>query len=186
MSKRILLLIFSLVIILPSVYALARTNKSEKSVSISLEWSRIQSHGSNQLAIWVEDAEGNYITTIFATKFTAAGGYIERPVSLSDWVAKSGFKNASREEVDAISGSTPLSGLQTYAWDCRDKSGQLVPKGIYVIRMEANIQNDKKMFFKGEIPLGGRKKKTAGEITYSDPELATGNVLFKNVLVEYK
>jgi hypothetical protein len=55
-----------------------------------------------------------------------------------------------------------------------------------MIRMEAKIQDTEKMFYKREITVGGRKKKTTGEITYSSPELASGNLLFNNVLIEYK
>jgi hypothetical protein len=73
---------------------------------------RISSHGSNQLAIWIEDTLGNHVTTLFVTRFTAAKGHVKRPVALGEWTAKFDLKNASKQEIDAVTGSTPKSGKQ--------------------------------------------------------------------------
>jgi len=164
----------------------ARKKMQEKNMIITFTWFRIQSHGSNQLAVWIEDTKGNYICTLFATKFTATGGYIQRPLSLSEWTAKFDLKNASKEEIDAITGATPQSGQQIISWNCKDRSNKALPDGTYIVRMEANIHDADKMFFKGEIKIGGDARQTVGEITYSNPNLASGKVLFKDVLVEYK
>ena len=157
-----------------------------KHVLITYTWTHIQSHGSNQLAVWIEDIKGNHIRTLFATKFTTRGGYIKRPLALSEWTAKFDLKNASKEEVDAVTGATPQSGQQTITWNCKDKSSKALPAGTYIVRMEANIHDADKMFFMGKIRIGGNAQHTTGEITYSSPNLASGDKLFKNVLVEYK
>jgi hypothetical protein len=157
-----------------------------KKVSITYTWSPIRAFGSNQLAVWIEDTRGNHIRTLFATRYTATGGYKKRPVALSEWTSKFNLKNASGAEVDAVSGATPEPGVQTLVWNGTDQSGKVVPAGIYVVRMEANIKNADKMFFRGEIKTGDSEQKTTGEITYSSPALASGEILFKNVLVEYK
>lgn len=164
----------------------AQTAPEGKKVTVTYQWVRIPGPGSNQVAIWVEDVRGSYVRTLFATRYTAQGGYVRRPVSLSEWVQKSDWKNAPKEEVDAVSGSTPAAGLQTVTWDGRDRTGKVMPAGTYVIRMEANILNEKKMFFRGEISVGGGNQKTNGNITYSEPGLESGNVLFRDVVVEYK
>ena len=164
----------------------AQDKSQEKKVTISFTWARIQSHGSNQIAVWIEDTAGNHICTLFATKFTTTEGYLKRPVSLSEWTAKFDLKNAKQEEVDAITGATPQSGKQMYTWNCKDKSGKVYPVGTYIVRMEANIHDADKMFFRGKIKIGGVAGQTNGEITYSRPELASGNLLFKDVLVEYR
>ena len=163
----------------------AQDEVQEKKVSITYTWSRIQSHGSNQIAVWIEDPMGNHICTLFATRFTTSGGYVKRPLSLSEWTEKFDLKNSSREEVDAVSGATPQSGKQILIWNGKDKSGKVVSAGTYVVRMEANIHDADKMFFRGEITIGSIDQKTNGEITYSRPGLASGDVLFKDVLVEY-
>jgi hypothetical protein len=164
----------------------AQDIKPEKKVTVSYQWTRIQSHGSNQIAVWIEDTKGKLICTLFATRFTATGGYLKRPVSLSEWSEKSDLKNASKQEVDAVSGATPSSGKQTLTWDCKDKTGKTVADGTYIVRMEANILDTDKMFFTGKIDIGGKDEQTKGEITFSKPGLADGIVLFKDVVVEYK
>jgi len=164
----------------------AHDKSPDKKVTVSYTWSKIQSYGSNQIAVWVEDTKGQYICTLFATRFTAKGGYLKRPLSLSEWTSKSELKNTTKPEVDAITGATPSSGKQSLTWNCTDKSGKIVPKGTYVLRMEANIHDADKMFFRGEIKVGGNTGQTKGEITFSDPKLASGKVLFSDVLVEYK
>jgi hypothetical protein len=183
MKKLILALLFTLAF---NTGTFAQTANTQKLVTISYTWSRIQSPGSNQLAIWIEDTQGHHVRTLFATKFTTKGGYTYRPVSLSEWTKKFGLKDASKEQVDGITGSTPQSGRQTVVWDGKDQAGKTVAPGAYVVRMEANIHDADKMFFRAEIKIGGASGQTTGEITYSKPELASGKVLFKDVLVEYR
>ena len=165
---------------------IARDKSTDKKVTVSYTWSKIKSYGSNQIAVWVEDTKGNYICTLFATRFTVKGGFLKRPLSLSEWTLKSDLKNATKPEVDAITGATPTSGKQSLTWNCTDRSGKIVPNGTYVLRMEANIHDADKMFFRGEIKVGGNSGQTKGEITFSDPKLVTGKVLFSEMLVEYK
>ena len=164
----------------------ARGNKTEKKVTVSYQWTRIHTHGSNQIAVWIENTKGKLICTLFATHFTATGGYLKRPVSLSEWTKKSGLKNFTKQEVDAVTGATPSSGKQTLTWNCKDKTGKAVPDGTYIVRMEANILDKDKMFFTGKILTGGKDDQTKGKITFSKPGLANGNVLIKDVVVEYK
>ena len=165
---------------------ISQEKTTNKKVIVTYNWSKIQSNGSNQIAIWIEDIKGNHISTLFATHYTATGGYIQRPLSLSEWTSKFDLKNATKVEVDAITGATPQSGKQTVTWNGKDKFGNIVPEGTYIVRMEANIHDADKMFFRGEIKIGGNEQQTKGEITFSSPNLATGNVLFKDVIVEYK
>ena len=156
-----------------------------KKITITYTWSRIQSRGSNQLAVWIEDQKGNHIRTLFATHFTATGGYKYRPVSLSEWASKFDLRNATNEQVDAVSGSTPQSGKQIVIWDGKDQSGKNVADGKYIIRMEANIHNEDRMFFRAEVNVGGPDQQTKGEISFSKPELAKGDLLFSDVMVKY-
>jgi hypothetical protein len=186
MKKNILSLLILFLSSVFCVYISAQEKNHEKKVTITYTWTRIKSFGSNQIAVWIEDIKGNHVCTLFATRFTAKGGYAKRSVSLSEWSSKFNLKEASEKEVDAITGATPKSGVQTLVWNGKDKSGKVVPSGTYIVRMEANIHDADKMFFNGKIAIGGNDQKTEGEITYSSPALASGNVLFKNVLVEYK
>ncbi|MCC8089699.1 MAG: DUF2271 domain-containing protein [Rikenellaceae bacterium] len=152
-------------------------------VELSYKVIRIPGPGSNQIAVWIEDGDGNYVRSLYASKFTADGGYVRRPVSLSEWVEKSDWANASKEEIDAVSGSTQTDGEEvTLIWDLTDKNGKKVAPGKYIIRMEANIKNEKKMFWSGEIVVGDDSSSVAPQtITYSESGLENGDQLFKDV-----
>jgi len=70
-----------------------------------------------QFAIWIEDAEGTKIQTIWVTEKTGTGnwgGKITRPVSLPYWVSRwkketrsSSFPTPENPVVDGVTGATP-------------------------------------------------------------------------------
>jgi hypothetical protein len=70
----------------------------------------IKTKNPPQVAIWIEDASGNYLSTIYITKRTGTGswrgGGDGRPESLPVWSHTHGA-----EPVDAVSGATPKSGF---------------------------------------------------------------------------
>lgn len=159
---------------------------SGKQVAVSYKLNRIPGPGSNQLAMWIEDASGNYVRSIYASKFTASGGYAKRPSSLSVWVEKAGWANASQAEIDAVSGSTQMAGENTLVWDCTDKNGKPVANGTYFVKMEANIKNERKMFFSAPVNVGGPAMRVEGVVSYLPEDAAAGDKIFENVVVEYR
>ena len=71
-----------------------------------------------QFAIWLEDAAGEKIRTVWVTEKTGTGnwgGKITRPVSLPYWVSRwkketrsGGFPTPENPVVDAVTGATPM------------------------------------------------------------------------------
>jgi len=124
-------------------------------IVVTLDYNKQSGSASNQFAIWVEDMEGNYINTIYATKWTAVGGYKSRPDSIAIWVAKSGVSNMPDYYVDAISGATPRSsGNQTYAWNLKDINGDLVSPGKYMVFVEGTLRWKNNVLYSGVITIG--------------------------------
>ena len=81
-------------------------------------------------AIWVEGPAG-FVKTI--GRWAA-----ERKIHLVAWNTAAGAGDA-----DAVSGATRMdynSALQV-AWDLKDRQGQVVPDGMYTIRMESADDN---------------------------------------------
>ena len=73
--KKFSITIFLLVLsgfIFNSIFA--QDNSPDKKATVSYTWTKIQSYGSNQIAVWVEDLNGKFICTLFATRFTVKGG----------------------------------------------------------------------------------------------------------------
>ena len=100
----------------------------------------MSTHASNQIAIWVEDSNGNLVRTVFVTNFTAQRrGYRNREDALSAWVKATNPESMSDSEIDAVSGATPSSGTLSYSWDMTDNYGERVPDGVYTIKTEGTL-----------------------------------------------
>jgi hypothetical protein len=97
-----------------------------------------------QHAVWIEKADGTFVTTLFATQravknnwlFAPKGG---RPESLPVWYHASGktaAENGNRTYTDVISSATP-SQKKTYS-----KTLQFAADTIYVVKVEVNNSFD--------------------------------------------
>lgn len=122
---------------------------------ISFTYERQAGPGSNQFAVYIEDEAGSIVRTLYVTSFTGEGGYVRRPACTPLWVSKSNVAQMSAEYVDAVSGPTPQSGVQSYAWDLRDDRGDRVPDGRYDFVVESTYWSDNQAVFRGTITLGG-------------------------------
>jgi hypothetical protein len=120
---------------------------------ISFDFQRQSGHASNQFAVWIEDADGGYVKTLYATRFTAKGGYKNRPDSIPLWVGRSDLAAMSDKQVDAITGATPQTGAQEYSWDLTDESGKLVSAGMYKFFVEGSLRWKNRVLYSGEISL---------------------------------
>ncbi|MCD7962657.1 MAG: DUF2271 domain-containing protein [Rikenellaceae bacterium] len=189
MKKHFFIALFTLIYCgVPFVYG-SNSILDGKELEITYNVNRIPGPGSNQIAVWIEDAQENYVRSLYASRFTADGGYVRREVSLSEWIEKSDWANASKEEIDAVSGSTQTEGLATLVWDFKDKSGEWIKSGRYIICIEANIKNEKKMFYRGVVVVDKQTVDVKpGRITYSESEddLEAGPQIFRDVEMKLK
>jgi len=108
---------------------------------------------SNQHAVWIEDTSGNVIATLFASQWTATGGYKTRPDSIALWANRAGLASMTKDEVDAVSGATPKSGQLSYTWDLTDKNGNIVPPGDYMFFVEGTLRWKNFVLYSGMITL---------------------------------
>ena len=88
----------------------------------------------NLWAVWIEDAAGNFVKTIGRNDSAA---YMQHMVT---WTAASGGRAV---DTDAVSGATRADhgGPLSLTWDMTDRAGQVVPDGVYTIRMELADEN---------------------------------------------
>jgi len=123
-------------------------------VVVSFEYKRQSGSASNQYAVWVEDMDGNYVNTLYATQWTAKGGYDSRPDSIALWVVKSGISSMPDYYVDAISGATPkASGSQSYTWNLKDINGDTVLCGEYKVFVEGTLRWKNYVLYSGTIMI---------------------------------
>jgi hypothetical protein len=89
----------------------------------------------NIVAIWIEDAQGNFVKTLLAYAQT-------RKTHLNTWEASTTAAGSPYNTVDAITGATRTSHAQrTCTWNGRDVNGNVVPDGTYKVRMELTDKN---------------------------------------------
>jgi hypothetical protein len=142
------LVIFVFLLLAAGAAAFAQT------VEVSFTYTRQGGFGSNQFALWIEDAQGRCVKTLYATRFTASGGYARRPQSIPDWVRQSGLARMSRDQVDAFTGATPRTGVLRYRWDGTDQGGTALPPGAYRVFLEASLRNENRVLYSAPVQLG--------------------------------
>ena len=135
--------------------ALALTGAAAQNVAeLSFSFTRQSGSGSNQFAVWIEDTQGLYVTTLYATRFTAKGGWKRRPLSIPQWVKQSGLSDMTESQIDALTGTTPMTGTLTYRWDGKNSRGVALPPGNYVIFLEGTLRGENKVLYRAPIQTG--------------------------------
>ncbi|MFP3152944.1 DUF2271 domain-containing protein [Lachnospiraceae bacterium ZAX-1] len=123
-------------------------------LTVTFDFEKQSGYASNQFAVWIEDADGNLIKTLYATHFTANGGYKIRPDSIPEWGEKSGLATMTKSEVDAISGATPKAGTLSYIWDLTHANGDTVSLGEYIFFVEGSLRWKNRVLYSGIIAIG--------------------------------
>ena len=161
----------------------ADTPQMIERVDISFDYARQSTMASNQLAVWIEDADGQMVKTLLVTNFTAVRrGYRSRDMSLTEWVKTADPESMGDAEIDAISAATPSTGRLVYSWDMTDANGERVPDGIYTIRVEGTLFWESSVLYLAELDtanaMGGELSvmMVRSEPDNTDNEAMIGNV----------
>jgi len=131
-------------------------------VVISFEYTRQTGPASNQHAVWIEDMDGNLITSLFASRWTAEGGFATRPDSIAIWAERAGLVEMSSDDVDAVAGATPRSGMQHYIWYLTDLNGDTVTQGEYMFFVEGTLRWKNYVLYSGVITVGDNPSTSQG------------------------
>jgi len=121
---------------------------------ITFDYEKQPGSASNQFAVWIEDLEGGYVKTLYATRYTVNGGYKNRPDSIALWAEKSGLAHMQKSETDAITGATPQPGVLSYNWDLTDSNGVAVNPGEYIFYVEGTLRWKNRVVFSGVVNIG--------------------------------
>jgi hypothetical protein len=147
--------------------------ESSGTVTITYILHKIPMIASNQIAVWIENTDGGYVKTLFATQWGARGGFKKRPQALPEWVKKSDWVNRSQTEVDAVSGATQQAGANELVWDLTDSTGKPVAAGTYIYKIEGIIYWKNRVVWQGRIDVGSGEGNTSmATATYFPPEAA--------------
>jgi hypothetical protein len=149
--NKVIFLVLLTVLILTGV---AAQQAVQPAAELTFSFTRQSGSASNQFAVWIENTQGQHIKTIYATRYTAAGGWQRRASSIPMWVRQSGLSGMTSGQVDALTGATPRTGTLTYTWDGTDSSGAAVPAGNYVIILEGTLRWENQVYYRAPIRLG--------------------------------
>jgi len=125
-------------------------------VRFDIGFNKQSGYASNQFAIWIETADGEFVKTVAATKFTANGGYKNRPDCLVLWRESGGL-----DDIDAVTSATP-SGEAAYQWALDDYKGNPVPDGDYNYYVEGNLRWGNRVIYSGTLSVGRGKDVICG------------------------
>ncbi len=155
--------------------------QTDRELAVTVSYERQDGRGSNQYAVWIEDAAGKLVKTLYVTRYTAQGGYVSRPGCTPRWVEKADAKSLSQQQVDAFSGATPKSGSHTYTWDLTDEEGKKVAPGTYTFLVQGTyFFPDHQVLFKGSVDLS-----TPEEVRIqTTPEFSSDEVQNKGMIKE--
>ena len=135
-------------------------------LTIAFNYEKQSGSASNQWAVWIEDMYGNYVNTLYATRWTANGGYQTRPDSIKLWVEKSNLAAMNKSEVDAISSATPTNGSHSYVWNLTDKSGDTVQHGEYRFFVEGTLRWKNYVLYSGIINISNMPHMVTAEVEF--------------------
>ena len=132
----------------------AAQQTSQAAAELTFQFTRLSGSASNQFAVWIEDSQGRYVKTLYATRYTANGGWRRRETSIPVWVRQSGLVDLSRSQIDALTGATPRTGVLSYTWDGTNSLGAAVSPGEYVIFLEGTLRWENQVLYRAPIRLG--------------------------------
>ena len=136
----------------------------EIQTNLDIEFYKGKAHNHPSFAIWIEDLNGNYVETLFVTRFVASGkfnygeiepgkwknepGEVRRPATLPYWAHKRNIKaddglfipSPETAVPDAISGATPIANFSI-------KTGTKIKTGKFRVLMEINQAWDSNKFW---------------------------------------
>lgn len=157
--------VFSFLTVCVVSVLMAACSAKPGSLEVSFQYNKQPGGGSNQYAVWIENAEGQVVNTLFVTEFTAKGrsrdgstprrGYTYRTSCVPTWVQHVHADDLTDGELDAFTGATPAeSGFQTFTWDFTDQAGQPVAKGTYRFYVEATYNGGSVVTHTGTVTYG--------------------------------
>jgi tetratricopeptide (TPR) repeat protein len=104
-----------------------------------------------QTAVWIETPDGEFVRTLYVSGFS--GHAKEVQVVLPVWASISKFVDA-----DAVTGASIDTGEHIYTWDLKDRSGNPVKRGKYMVKVEVHHWPSMKyQLAEGEIEIGDKE-----------------------------
>ena len=102
-----------------------------------------------QTVIWLEDADSQFVKSLFVSDWLAYGGYAyQRYTICPSWNSKADWQNISAEEFDVATGATPKIGQNSFNFAFKENN---LKSGKYICNIETHISENYNIRYSGEI-----------------------------------
>jgi hypothetical protein len=102
-----------------------------------------------QTVIWLEDADSQFVKSLFVSGWLAYGGYAyQRYTICPSWNSKADWQNISAEEFDVATGATPIIGQNSFNFGFKENN---LKSGKYICNIETHISENYNIRYSGEI-----------------------------------
>jgi hypothetical protein len=138
---------------------------------------------SNQIAIWIEKSDGEYVKTFFVSDYLSYGGFNVKGIC-PVWVKKAQWNRAPQEMIDAVTQATPDIGNALFEFDCPKSE---VPNGKYKYFIEIHNVGNYNELYSGDIEIKGDGNESISEavVSYMPKKNPKASGLLSNVKVRY-
>lgn len=141
-----------------------QTNVVENQLKVEFLFKRGETISSNQIALWIEDKQGNVVKTIGITRFAAEGGFSRRRDILKNWVTRAKANEMSRSQFELISSPTPSNGQNQKYWNGVNDAGNIVLDGEYTIFLEGTLYLSSNVVYSQDILIENGKISLVGDV----------------------
>jgi hypothetical protein len=136
---------------------------------------------SYQIAIWLEDEEGKYVKTLFVSQYLAGSGLVHEGIC-PDWVKQAHWEKVDEAEFDAVTRPTPPMGANAMKFDCQKKA---LRPGMYRFCVQAHINEDYNILYRGKVSLGQDASEGRAEAFYSPKKHPLASEILCDVRAKY-
>lgn len=175
MKKEINPIIFVGIIVI-SFFISGCANFRDRTIELSFRMNKVEAlTSSDQMVVWIEKPDSTFIQTLFISEYLAYGGFNISSVC-PDWSGRSGWKEISKENFDAVTGATPTPGKITFKLKVpKDK----VPDGEYRVSVEVHLAENYNELYSGLINLSNKKCGGVMKVKYVPKKhpLVSNNIL---------
>ena len=132
-------------------------------------------------AIWLEDANGKIVRTLYVSQELSDTGYKLRR-ACPDWVKQANWSAAPKSDVAAVTAPTPNVGVSEMTFDLT-KLG--VAPGTYGFRFQVHISEQYNVLHRGQFSAGGPDLAVTLETVYGPGKLESTDQFVRDVEVWY-
>lgn len=138
-------------------------------------------HPTYHTAIWLEDAAGKLVRTLYVSQELSDREYKLGTVC-PDWVRQAKWEAAPADEVAAVTAPTPVLGESELTFDLA-KLG--VAPGTYGFRFQMHVEEDFNVLYRGEVRVGGPTGEIALETVTGPGKPSTTDQFVRDLTVRY-